>query len=174
MQIDNNVRKRKRYTKRSWVWQYMVASDDGMAECRLCKDLLKYESSTSSLIWHLEEKHKIKPDGFCNNKKIRLAILSESEDEVDGGSMEEDRNIVLSSYSKKKQVTMNNKLIDFIVENNMPISIVKSEKFKALLKEALPSYVLPCRQTITQNLIPEKVINIKILNLIHLVYNIFF
>lgn len=104
----------------------------------------------------------IKPDSFCNNKKIRLAILSESDDEVDGDSMQEDRNFVLSSYSKKKQVSMNNKLIDFIVGNNMPISIVKSEEFKAFLKEAMPSYVVPCRQTITQNLIPEKVINIKI------------
>ncbi|CAF1130762.1 unnamed protein product, partial [Brachionus calyciflorus] len=82
--------------------------------------------------------------------------MLDSEDDDDSSQTQENSNIVLSNYSKKKQIALNNKLIDFIVGNNLPISIVKSEEFKVLFKEACPSYILPCRQTITQNLIPEK------------------
>jgi hypothetical protein len=42
--------------------------------------------------------------------------------------------MVLSTYSKKKINTLNNKVIEFLIGNNLPVSIVKSEEFKSLLK----------------------------------------
>lgn len=143
--------KRKRYSKRSWVWQF-ITENGNFAECNLCNEVMKYESSTSALIWHLEEKHKINSGGLCYNKKIKLALLSES-DEDDENCNE----INESSCSKKKITSLNNKLIDFIVANNLPVSLVKNVQFKSLMKEAVSSYTLPCRQTISNNLIPEKV-----------------
>ncbi|CAF1042197.1 unnamed protein product, partial [Brachionus calyciflorus] len=92
MQSVKNLGKRKRYKKKSWVWQYIIQSENGIAECSLCQEIIQFESSTSSLIWHLEENQMIKSNGVYNNKKIKLAIISDSEDDDDSSQTQENSN----------------------------------------------------------------------------------
>ncbi len=119
--------------------------------CVICGVVINYDSSTASLIWHLTSKHDIRESSLCANKRIRLAILSESE--VSSGDEEESKN----EDQFRKNVKLNNKLINFLVACNLPISVVQMEEFVELMQEAVPNYRLPCRQTITKRLLPEKV-----------------
>lgn len=45
-----------------------------------------------------------------------------------------------------------------IVCNNLPISVVDLVEFKKLFQESIPTYAVPCRQTFSNVLIPEKVL----------------
>ncbi|CAF1090283.1 unnamed protein product [Brachionus calyciflorus] len=44
---------------------------------------------------------------------------------------------------------------------NLPVSIVDRDEFRNLLKDAIPGYSVPCRQTFTKNLIPQKSVMVK-------------
>ncbi|CAF1088112.1 unnamed protein product [Brachionus calyciflorus] len=85
-------------------------------------------------------------------KKIKLALYSDSDsDEYEEASSESQ-----SSCTLKKQTALNSRLVDFIVLNNLPFSVVDTIEFEKLMKEAIPTYSVPCRQTVSNNLLPEK------------------
>ncbi|CAF1027975.1 unnamed protein product [Brachionus calyciflorus] len=124
----------------------MIENNEDVCICSICRDTVKHEKSIVSLILHLTSKHDINEMAFCANKKIRLALFSESENE----SSDEETDLDL----EKK---LNNKLVNLLVSCNLPISLVQMNEFVDFINEVAPNYQIPCRQKITKRLIPEKV-----------------
>lgn len=64
------------------------------------------------------------------------------------------KNPFLDDSSEKIKLT--GLVVDFIVKNNMPLSIVDNVHFVKLCNGLDSRYRLPCRQTMTNKIIPEK------------------
>ncbi|CAF1062995.1 unnamed protein product [Brachionus calyciflorus] len=152
------VRLKKRYQKRSWVWEYILELENGKFFCTICEKNVQFEGATNSLIWHLKSVHSRDRDSSKYNKKIKLALMSESESEDEG---EDNLQYQQSTCKISKQIALNSKIVDLIVASNLPISFVDTPEFESLMKEAIPAFVIPCRQTFTNKLIPEKALIVK-------------
>ena len=57
-----------------------------------------------------------------------------------------------------KKKIINESLVNYLVQSNLPMSTVNNDSFKKLIKNLSPDCSLPSRGFLTYNLIPEKVI----------------
>ena len=70
--------------------------------------------------------------------------------------------LVTTSSSKKysathpKQVAVTESLVSFVAEDLLPLSLVESTRFKALLKDLDPMYSLPSRKHLSSTLIQRR------------------
>ena len=64
----------------------------------------------------------------------------------------------IGNPKKRKYDSINEKLVNMIVECNLPISIVEKKSFKVFVYSFDADYRAPSRSTINNNILPKKVI----------------
>lgn len=177
-----NSKKRKLNGMRSWVWKYYISdnSHDESAlsptspRCLLCQKPVKmYGASTTQLINHLRthdvfESTRIETVMANQTNQTASALY---DDEYDCDFIDSDVSHSSNDntpYCQRKIKRIEDKLLRFIVANNLPFAIVESTEFQSLLNEFSRQYKLPCRQTVRNTWLPEKVL---IINCILFIYN---
>ncbi|CAF0940271.1 unnamed protein product [Brachionus calyciflorus] len=130
--------------KRSWVWlsNYATKLNTNSPKCYLCSSsnlINLYNGSTNGVSKHLLNKHGIteKSKGPAEaSKRIRLDFDDENNEENSDQSNQTDE----YTASKSKIEKINEKKLAFIINNNLPFSIVDSEKFQELINTIRNSY----------------------------------
>ena len=145
------VLKRKTNT-RSWVCKYF-SNQNQRAFFNICNSIVNWNKNGSSqLAWHLNSVHKL----FKNSKNLDQNPSPTQNDFNVESEDERDEHSELNNNKKKKKI--DDSLVNFLVNNNLPMSIVNNENFKKFVKNLTNDYNLPSRGFLTYNLIPEKVV----------------
>lgn len=170
-----NSKKRKLNGVRSWVWKYYFNENDHdetqasptSPRCLLCHKLVKmYGASTTQLINHLRTHNVFEntpiESVMTNQTNQSGSALYDDENEYDyidsDVSHSTDTSNENTPYSQRKIKRIEDKLLRFIIANNLPFAIVESAEFQGLLSEFSRQYKLPCRQTVRNSWLPEKVL----------------
>lgn len=162
--VDNSSTKRKAIPTRSWTKDYFYKVDE-KSVCRICNEQVKtYNSSSTELIKHLST-HNIDENTDstqlqCSKKfKLDFSDLSDS----DESDKENDSGTRYTSVRKQNRINhIHQKLIAFILNNNLPFNIIDSPDFQALIDSIRKDfYKLPCRQTVRNTLLVNIVSNIN-------------
>ncbi|KAM9309723.1 uncharacterized protein KZ484_025693 [Pholidichthys leucotaenia] len=120
--ITNHGARAASRKKVSAVWDHFDLMSENKAKCRICSTELSYlNKSTSSMLRHYR--------------------ASRHENEVPDTPR-------IDSASRKQM--LDEAVLNFIVKDCQPLSIVESEGFRELIQAFQPSYVLPTRKTIKQ------------------------
>lgn len=151
-----NPKKRKICERRSWVWDYFNYIEGATQfTCIRCSSVVQiFGSSTTELIRHLKESHQITQQSsldlvLASTPDINF-IDEESEDEIENNNED-------SILSEKKRIKINNAVMRFIAQNNLPFIIVESDSFKYLLSLLNSKYKLPCRENFRNKILPKMV-----------------
>lgn len=172
---------RKSIAPRSWAKiKYFTKQENNMYICNKCfKEVKTYNNSSKQLIDHLKDEHHItkdsEPDVIKESaKKRRLdfddddedsnntkhVLLDTINDENKDSSNNENQNDEQKSekINSKKKDLINQKLVAFIIKNNLSFNLVESEEFQDFIEAIRPGYYkLPCRQTLRNSLLPKLV-----------------
>ena len=158
--------------KSSWVWSHFKSSDinveAGLIICRKCNENVTYDiSGPIPLAYHLKARHEIykhttnsKPlNSSTNNDNTENGILSDSDSVF---SDQDDTGVDGSPLVKKmivdREKIIHDKFLDFVIATDQPFSLVNNQELKEFVKCLNSSYKLPCKTTLTDTLLPEKVI----------------
>ena len=151
---------------KSPVWKYFKKDDkkQKFAECTLCGKAISTEyGNTSNLRKHIESKHKLV---FAELSKLLTASRASkrqqaAQDSAEGPSTSKCRK--MDSHLKerkwfptdKRQKDCTEKLAQMICLDLQPISIVEDQGFKDFVGCLQPSYNIPHRRVLRNNVIPE-------------------
>ena len=147
---QGNKRKNKSYKRKlpSFVWEYFDEIIPNQTKCKKCDFSCEYYSSTSIMTNHLLKKHGISNKAkHCKIRKYNHFLYDQDESEFE----DED-----DSYDTKDESILN-AIVDFIVGTNQPLSLVDHPDFKFLLKKLNKHFNGPCKATLRNKLIPNKV-----------------
>ena len=136
-----------------------------IANCLLCKK--SYSASAkakSNLVIHLRRVHKAQYDEYetlraAEEKKKHESRASHSQPKVTSFFKSEQENKFNAKHIKQR--SMVKKLIDSIACDQLPLTIVESKTFRALLLEAEPRFVFPSRTTLRSNLLLQRAKDIE-------------
>ncbi|XP_073724310.1 E3 SUMO-protein ligase ZBED1-like [Misgurnus anguillicaudatus] len=103
---------------RSQVWKHFSLNSPTQVVCGICDQTLSFSNNTSSMLRHLRAKHP----------------LTVAEDNP-------------TSETQRKS-ELDNALLNMIVKDLQPFSIVEDEGFRAYVKKLDPTYTLPSRKTL--------------------------
>ncbi|CAG12946.1 unnamed protein product [Tetraodon nigroviridis] len=110
-----------RKRKFSPVWDHFDLITENKVKCRICsQELSRINRSTSTMLRHYRARH-------------------EKEEQVNSP--------VINTGASRKQAT-DEAVVNMIIKDCQPLSLVEDEGFKELLQLLEPSYVLPSRQPI--------------------------
>lgn len=114
------------------VWNYFqkIKNDDNIVlsiNCQLCETEYGSSSSTTTLRRHLQSIHG---STYIPNKQTNKS----------------------SSYTYAEQIHITAKLIQWIIVDLQPFNIVEQKQFQQFIHTLDPRYVLPCRQTIKEEI----------------------
>ncbi|KAI5951948.1 hypothetical protein KGF54_005023 [Candida jiufengensis] len=157
--------------RRSWVWQFFINPDSDetdSAECQVCKKTIQRlpsdKGSPKKLSEHLKT-HKItkelivqqqsttegssqsKDNWKSKHSKSKLNQISEAQDEegksasdIDYEELDDEE---LAKYEKKpySATRFHKHVLQFLMENKLPISIINSNSFKQLVFDLRPSVI---------------------------------
>jgi hypothetical protein len=150
----NNKNPRK---KTSFVWKYFSLSiGNNVALCQLCDYKRTYQTTTTVFRNHLQNQHNINENKDFSSVKRRYCDISCSSDNDEDSDLEIIRENS-ATMSPAKNSKIDRKLTQFITANNQAATLVECDEFKSFCKEMCPNYKLPCRQTITNTLLPSEV-----------------
>lgn len=145
------TKSKKTYYKpsfKSWVWTHMslIKEEKELAHCDVCKTELKYTGGTTSvLIKHLKRKHGIEPAPLDKVPQVDQAGLTQT---------------AITSFVPQKELDTNckrhreitDKLINIVVKDLRPLSIVEDLGMREALHYFEPRYKIICRTTLTKKL----------------------
>ncbi|GBB99410.1 hypothetical protein RclHR1_03510004 [Rhizophagus clarus] len=130
----------KSANKTSWVWDYFVEKTDGRVYCQyiekdgeneiVCGASLLYKTQTSSMSYHLGDKHKM----FNKKKEQQLKI--------------DDQIKKFTPHKEPKQQYLRNGLTDWLVTDGRPFATIVGEGFKRFIKRVDPAFIVPCYRTL--------------------------
>jgi len=144
--------------KSSFIWNYFfLRLSDNVALCQLCDYKRTYQTTTTVFRNHLQNQHNITENKDFLPIKRRYCDISSSSDDDDTDLYVESNRENLTTMPPAKIAKIDRKLTQFIVANNQATSLVECNEFLSFCKEMCPSYKLPCRQTITNTLLPSEV-----------------
>uniref|UniRef100_H3CCS6 BED-type domain-containing protein n=1 Tax=Tetraodon nigroviridis TaxID=99883 RepID=H3CCS6_TETNG len=110
-----------RKRKFSPVWDHFDLITENKVKCRICsQELSRINRSTSTMLRHYRARH-------------------EKEEQVNSP--------VINTGASRKQA-IDEAIVNMIIKDCQPLSLVEDEGFKELLQLLEPSYVLPSRQPI--------------------------
>ncbi|KAF7641461.1 hypothetical protein LDENG_00280640 [Lucifuga dentata] len=112
---------------RSQVWEHFDLISPNKIQCLLCPRQLAYKDNTSSMLRHLRAKHA-NSQPSCNQARD-------------------------SQVTRKQE--LDDALVDMIVKDAQPYTIVEDVGFKELVHKLDPTYVLPTSQAV-KAMIQEK------------------
>nr|XP_054593165.1 zinc finger BED domain-containing protein 4-like [Nothobranchius furzeri] len=112
----------ERKRKVSAVWDHFDLLTANKVKCRICSAELSYTNkSTSSMLRHYRVKH-------------------ENEEEAN----------TPRTNTESRKIALDQAVLNFIIKDIQPLSIVESEGFRGLIQALDPSYVLPTRKTVKE------------------------
>ncbi len=118
---------------RSDVWQHFEKLDEKTVKCKMCSATLVYNSTTSSMRYHLAHKHKKADDANATTSSQTSIRDFTIRQKCDTGRAEK----------------MTQLIAEMTAEDLLPISFVEGEGFKRLMNYAEPHYTVPSRKTVT-------------------------
>ena len=126
---------------KSSVWDHMLKVGEGKVKCKLCEKEYSYNNSgsTSSLMQHIRAKHP----SVLEDRKAQPSLTS-----FGIGAQR--------PCSDTRQDKITSLLVNFIVGNMLPLSIVESQEFHELMNYVEPQYKVPCRATVVARLDSKK------------------
>ena len=164
MSESNREQGRRLFAKkgeRSFVWKFFRKSDLNSKEetipCQLCHQSVSFRgSTTATLIWHLNKKHDICKTNYklFLNMRNRVSIENDSSSS-EYSDAEEDSNKSESKSPKDTEIT--DRLVDFLVMTNQPLSLLEEQSFIDLVGELNPTFKMPSKGKVKNKLIPAKV-----------------
>ncbi|KAK0154005.1 Zinc finger BED domain-containing protein 4 [Merluccius polli] len=140
----------------SAVWKHFTLETpkSKTATCNVCKAVVQRGGSTAAtfnttnLIKHLKKHHTTEHQDFIaarqNDERSRQETLLESFQKQ--GKLPHDN-------VKAKGIT--EKLLNFIVLDDQPLSVVENEGFRSLVEHLQPRYNLPSRKYLSETALPE-------------------
>jgi hypothetical protein len=163
--------KKKFRKKSSWVWNHFkiseINSEAGVIMCKKCNENVTYDGSgPTPLAYHLNARHEIykhttKVNSSLNNENTENGIMSDSDSEfsdIEDSDGDHDGAPPIKKVKVERVKMIHDKLLDFVIATDQPFSVVNNQEFKDFVKSMNPSYKLPCKTTLTDTLLPEKVI----------------
>ncbi|XP_071056886.1 E3 SUMO-protein ligase ZBED1-like [Onthophagus taurus] len=157
--------------KRSFVWDHFVRRGD-ISMCSECKREFKFFGNTTNLSEHLKRKHpalllqKSKPSQDTSCEEIRGTLPSTSTTETSSQHSiihpppsKRKRQVALYgktqtySISENEQTEIDQSLVEMIVSDFQPLSIVENKGFMKYTNKLNGHYDLPSRKKITTSLI---------------------
>ena len=126
----------KQRAKRSGVWQHFTATSDSEVTCNLCDVKLKYNSSTSTMKYHLDNAHP-RPSAPGSG----------------GGAQQTLTSMVAGRRCDARRTEgITQKICGMVEKDTLPISVVDGTGFQELMGYVEPNYTIPSRQTITRRI----------------------
>lgn len=125
------------------LFEYTVNKDttskQKLVKCTKCHQVFKYHHSTTTLRYHLSNKHSI--------YKVEDASASSSQSTLD-------EHIAKKPVSQTKRNTLRDDIADWITVNCRPLSVVEDSGFLQIIRTALDNttYELPSRKLITSKI----------------------
>ena len=129
------------HVNKSSVCDHMLKVRDGKVKCKLCEKEYSYNNSgsTSHLMQHIRAKHPSVLDDRKAQPSLTLFGIGTQRP---------------CSNTRHDKIT--SLLVNFIVANMLPLSIVESEEFRKLMNYMEPQYKVPCHATIIARLDSKK------------------
>uniref|UniRef100_A0A914D9T5 BED-type domain-containing protein n=1 Tax=Acrobeloides nanus TaxID=290746 RepID=A0A914D9T5_9BILA len=143
---------------KSEVWQYFIKEGNDVI-CNKCKKAVSGLNTTN--LWnHLNHSH---PEIY---KLTEHSKKKQGDGELDEPPTKKAKQHTLQaafgvSNRQEQDNKFKNLILEFIIDNNLPISIVESETFKNLVRFNSPDIKIPSRQEITYTLIPKRANSVK-------------
>ncbi|KAL0181676.1 hypothetical protein M9458_024082, partial [Cirrhinus mrigala] len=142
----------------SAVWQYfsLKSEKDSVAQCNTCHAQVSRggtepgKFNTSNLIAHLKQHHKTLHEDFRKTTELKK--------QSSGNFKQPTLPKTLAKRDKfprdsKKALTLTEKICQFIVLDDQPLSVVSNIGFKRLIEHLEPRYVMPSRHYIVDKTI---------------------
>ncbi|XP_076844397.1 zinc finger BED domain-containing protein 4-like [Brachyhypopomus gauderio] len=141
----------------SAVWKYYLldSPQSDTAKCNVCKAVVPRGGrsvatyNTTNLIKHLQKHHPKEHDEFLATKGLK-AQTSRQESLLQ--SFERQGKLSPDNV-KAKEIT--EKVLNFIVLDDQPLSVVENEGFRSLIEYLQPRYSLPSRRYLSETALPE-------------------
>lgn len=158
--------------KRSIVWDHFERRGE-VSVCGECKREFKFFGNTTNLSEHLKRKHptlllpqpKSTEDSSCEEIRSTLPSTSTTETSSQPSTIKppskRKRQLTLygktstDNISENDQTEIDQSLVEMIVSDFQPLSIVENKGFIKYTKKLNPHYDLPSRKKITTSLIPN-------------------
>ncbi len=145
----------------SAVWQYfsLKSDKDVAAECKLCHAQVSHggtepgKFNTTNLIAHLKNHHKQQHEDFQKITEARKNLTSTSLKQLTLAETFAKRDKLPRDGKKASAIT--EKIAQFIVLDDQPLSVVSNVGFKRLIEHLEPRYVIPSRHYIVNKTIPQ-------------------
>ena len=151
------------------IWDYFRKDDKKQkyAVCTWCKKAISAEyGNTSNLRKHIQSKHKLEFAELCKLTASRPSKRSQTETtqsgETDDGPSSSKHRKIDSFFverkwppTDKRQKECTQKLAQMICLDLQPISIVEDKGFKDFVSCLQPSFNIPDRRVLRNNIIPE-------------------
>ncbi|XP_050725201.1 E3 SUMO-protein ligase ZBED1-like [Eriocheir sinensis] len=144
--------------RRSPVWTFMKKTDPRTVVCLLCKDTLKFCSSTSSLMKHISSKHPAEYAQLREEKGHRpepARKLNRKETTPQPTPVPDMTKKKTSKADPCKKRELDQKLALMIIQDMQPFSVVDDEGFKCLVKALDPCYELPSKRELSRSYFPN-------------------
>lgn len=160
----------------SGVWDYFSQKivdgkkEKDSATCNICKKTYKTGGGTSSLISHLQRLHPFEHLKLKKKTVIHSACRIEREEKSkETANAEETADATKQQsisqmfqnqqkYGKNDQYQkkITNLIVDHVIENMQPFSLVNSKSFRNLVGYLNPRYTMPDRKTLSKDIIPKR------------------
>lgn len=144
----------------SAVWQYfsLKSEKDVAAECKTCHAQVSRggtepgKFNTTNLIAHLKQHHKNQHEDFRKT--------TEAKTQTSGSLKQPTLSETFAKRDKlprdgKKALAITEKIGQFIVLDDQPLSVVSNVGFKRLIEHLEPRYIMPSRHYIVDKTIPQ-------------------
>ncbi len=140
----------------SLIWKYFTldTSASSTANCTICKAKVSRGGSsvsthnTTNLIKHLQKHHAKEHEEFAQIKRKK----DESKQLTLTDAFQRQEKL---SNQNPKAVKITEKVLEFIVLDDQPLSVVENTGFRRLMDHLEPRYSLPSRTYISETALPE-------------------
>ncbi|XP_005111024.1 zinc finger BED domain-containing protein 4 [Aplysia californica] len=155
---------------KSGVWKLMTKDSPYIATCIVCNAKFKFHGSTSSLWAHLKAKHPVELDNSATEdpNESQLLQFSAAQNHPTESSVSGSASVTVSvkksetsekisfhrePTTKKKQ--LERVLVEMIVRDLQPLSIVEEGGFQKLIHTLDPKYTLPSPKQLATTILPN-------------------
>lgn len=141
----------------SAVWQYFTVDfpTSKTAKCNICKEAISRGGTnvanfnTSNLIKHLKTRHTKEHDEFTKAKGKKKDELQQKT--LETAFQRQDK----FPKDSQKATKITDKIVEFIVLDDQPLSVVENVGFHRLTEHLEPRYCLPGRKYISETALPK-------------------
>ncbi|XP_065109329.1 zinc finger BED domain-containing protein 4-like [Paramisgurnus dabryanus] len=143
----------------SAVWSYFTVKDEkNKAECNQCKvSVLRggcgRNLNTTNLIKHLQKHHVKQYEEFKQTTSAKKKSVPQQQQQTLREAIEKREKLAPES-NKAKLIT--EKVTEFIVLDDQPLSVVENVGFRRLMECLEPRYIMPSRYYISDTAVPRE------------------